>query len=281
LKLRWRCLISNKVRSGLPRLKLRQGLRQGTRYTLLNLGTFSDEFDGTILDCSPLFRGWDRHCKSVNSAGGCTHGFTLIEVLVSIFIGAIVLSVLYASFFQIISAKDTVESELEFYHEARVILARLREDLTTAYPRGMVYSPSGGSKYDFFTGKEEGKNSSVSFISFSDRQVLNSTASDQAQIGYYLQPIPDSDLFSLVRVENPLFGSDSGGVRYPISEHIVEFNLAYMTSEGEFVKEWNSLQSGSLPRAVELTLVMRNPRGEDVLFNSLVLLPLANLGSNK
>ena len=151
-----------------------------------------------------------------------------------------------------------------------------------AYPRGMVYSQGGGSKYDFFIGKEEGKNSSVSFTSLSHRQVLNSTGSDQAEISYYLQPIPDSDLFSLVRGENPSFGSDSGGVRYPISERIVEFNLAYMTSdESEFVKEWDSSQSGSLPKAVELTLVMRNPRGEDVLFNSLILIPIANYGGNK
>ncbi len=270
------------MRPGLPRLGLRRELRQGTRCALLNPRTFSDELGGLAVNFYPPFKFLGKGGKSVNPVEGSTHGFTLIEVLVSIFIGAIVLSVLYASFFQIISAKEAVESELEFYHEARVILALLREDLTTAYPRGMVYSQIGGPKYDFFTGKVEGKNSSVTFISFSDRQVLNSTGSDQAQISYYLQPIPDSDLFSLVRVEDPLFGSDSGGVRYPISERIVEFNLAYMASdEGEFVKEWNSSQSGSLPKAVELTLVMRNPRGEDVLFNSLILLPLANLGNNE
>lgn len=213
---------------------------------------------------------------------GLDEGFTLVEVLVSIFIGAVVLSVLYASFFQIIRAKDTAESELEFYHEARVILSRLREDLTMAYPRGMVYSNGAGSRYSFFVGKIEGKHSSVFFTSFSHQQVADSKGSDQAEIGYYLQPTPDSDLFSLVRRENPLFGSDSGGIRYAISERVVEFNLAYMSAdESEFVKEWNSSQSGSLPRTVELKLVMRNPRGEDVLFNSLILIPLANYVNKK
>lgn len=215
------------------------------------------------------------------SSKGLNGGFTLIEVLVSIFIGAIVLSVIYASFFQIIGAKDTAENELEFYHEARVILSRLREDLTMAYPRGAVYS-KGGSKYDFFIGEEEGKNGSVSFTSLSHGGALNSTGSDQARISYYLQPIPDSDLFSLIREENPLFGSDSGGVQYPISERVVEFSLSYMRpDEGGFVKEWDSTQSGSLPKAVELTLVMRSPRGEDILFNSLILIPVAEFESKK
>ncbi len=59
-----------------------------------------------------------------------------MEVLLAIFIGSIVLTALYASFFQIIKAKERIEEELDLYHEARVVMAKVTKDLAMAYPRG-------------------------------------------------------------------------------------------------------------------------------------------------
>ena len=67
-------------------------------------------------------------------------GFTLIEVLLAVFIGSIVLTVLYASFFQINRAKDRIEEELDLYHEARVIMSKITKDLATRFPRGLINS---------------------------------------------------------------------------------------------------------------------------------------------
>jgi general secretion pathway protein J len=205
-------------------------------------------------------------------------GFTLVEVLISVFIGVIVLSVLYASFFQIIKAKDTAEGELEFYHEARSVLSTLREDLEMAYPRGEIYSDGNlNSQYSSFIGKVDGENSSVSFTSLSREIGINSKASDQAEISYYLEPIPESDLFFLMKRESAGFGTDSAGIQYAISERVVGFKLAYVQNdEGEPTEDWDSTQSNSLPRAVEVTLIMRSPKGEDVPFNSLILIPVTD-----
>ena len=71
--------------------------------------------------------------------------------------------------------------------------------------------------------------------------------------------------------------SDSGGIIYPISESLIGFNLRYMTendSEESFVDEFDSDQVGSLPKVVEVTLAIRSPRGEDVEFSTLILIPL-------
>jgi hypothetical protein len=45
-------------------------------------------------------------------------------------------------------------------------------------------------------------------------------------------------------------------------------------SEESFVDEFSSDQTGSLPKVVEVTLTIRSPRGEDVEFNTLILIPL-------
>src|SRR3990170_174697 len=157
-----------------------------------------------------------------------SRGFTLIEVLLAALIGAMVLTVLYASFFQIINAKDSAENELELYHEVRIIFSKMTEDLAMAFPMGMIYSVKGSSPSLFFVGEVEGKNSSVAF-------------------------------------------------QYPLSESVVGFNLTYLSGDGEeFIDVWDSSQTNSLPKAVDVTLTMRSSRGEDVVFNSLILIPSAN-----
>ena len=204
-------------------------------------------------------------------------GFTLIEVLLAIFIGSTVLAVLYSSFFQIMKAKDVAESELDLYHEAGVVFSKMTEDFQSAYPRGEVFNNSLISTSSFFSGTKDGDNSRVTLTSLSRRPAANSLDSDQAEISYYLEPVPQSDLFYLIREENPRIGTDSGAIRYPISESLIRFNLRYMTendSEESFVDEFNSDQTGSLPKVVEVTLTMRSHRGEDVEFNTLILIPL-------
>lgn len=207
-------------------------------------------------------------------------GFTLLEVLLAIFIGAIVLTVLYASFFQIISAKDSVEDKLELYHEARVIISKMTEDLSMAYPRGMIYPVQGASASSFFVGKAEGQQgefSSVDFMSLSHAAGINSGDSDQTEITYYLKPVPQSDLFFLMRRENPRMGGSSSVVEYPVSERVVGITLTYMMSNGGgFINNWDSAQTASLPKAVGITLTLKSAKGEDYEFNSIVLIPMAN-----
>jgi type II secretory pathway component PulJ len=198
-------------------------------------------------------------------------------LLLSILIGAIVLTVLYSSFFQIINAKDSAESELELYHEVRVVFSKMTEDLAMAYPMGLVFPVEDRAPSSFFLGKVEGENSSVEFTALSHKRGINSQDSDEAVISYFLEPIPESDLFLLMRSENSRIGSDSSAIRYALSERVVGLNLFYLSTNGEeFLDAWDSVQTNSLPKAVEIRLTMRSSNGEDIVFSSLVLIPSAN-----
>lgn len=209
-------------------------------------------------------------------------GFTLIEVLLAIFIGSIVLTVLYASFFQINRAKDRIEEELELYHEARIIMSKITKDLATAFPRGLVNSQSTGITTPFFYGVEEGDNSKLSFTSLSRTPTQDARESDQTEISYFLAPIEDSDLFALVRRDNPTFEPDTGGTQYAISERISGFSLTYLPKipeNGEaqgYSSEWNSNETLTLPAAVNVNIVLKSPRGEDIQFSTLVMIPIVN-----
>jgi general secretion pathway protein J len=209
-----------------------------------------------------------------------SRGFTLLEVLLAVFIGAIVLTVLYASFFQIINAKESAEDKLELYHDGRVIISKMTEDLSMAYPRGMIYPVQGASASSFFVGKaggEQGNRSSLDFTSLSHVGGINSGDSDQAEIKYYLKPVPQSDLFFLMRSENSRIGSDSGAIEYPLAERVAGFTLTYMRTDGdEFVNDWDSAQTSSLPKAVDIRLTLRSAKGENFEFNSIVLIPIVN-----
>jgi type II secretory pathway component PulJ len=203
-------------------------------------------------------------------------------VLLAVFIGSIVLTVLYASFFQINKAKARIEEELELYHEARIIMSKITRDLATAFPRGLVNSQSTYITTPFFYGVEEGEKSKLSFTSLSRTPTQNSRESDQTVITYFLEPIQDSDLFALVRGDNPTLDPEKGGTQYALSERIVGFNLTYLpkipenAEVQEYTTEWNSNETLSLPAAVNVNLVLRNPRGEDIQFSTMVVIPVVN-----
>jgi len=210
-------------------------------------------------------------------------GFTLIEVLLAVFIASIVLSVLYASFFQVLKAKEKVEEELELYHEARIIFSKMTKDIATAFPRGSVNSESLSAAYPFFLGSEDGNHSSITFTSLSRTPAKDVKESDQTEISYFLEPAEDApELFALMRRDNPTIGNDEGGTQYAISERIVGFKVSYLgaasieSENQELAFEWNSDEQSSLPRAVNINLTMRNPRGEDIEFNSLILIPVVD-----
>lgn len=211
-------------------------------------------------------------------------GFTLIEVLLAVFIASIVMAVLYASFFQIIKAKEKVEQELELYHEARVIFSKMTRDLVTAFPRGSVSAISSDSTpSDFFIGGQEGNFSTLTFASLSRQPARDSKESDQTEISYYLEQVEDEpELFALMRRDDPTIGTEEGGSEYPISERIVGFTLSYLGEASlagenqELAFEWNSSDGSSLPSAVNINIVLRGPLGDDIEFNSLVLIPVVD-----
>ncbi|SDZ81392.1 general secretion pathway protein J [Desulfuromusa kysingii] len=58
-----------------------------------------------------------------------TRGFTLVEVLVAIFIGSLVLTSVYGVFGSVSKARNRLELEGELYHQARIFFDRIGGEL--------------------------------------------------------------------------------------------------------------------------------------------------------
>lgn len=215
----------------------------------------------------------------------CSAGFTLIEVLVAVTIGAIVLTLVYSSLFQIIKTKERVEQTNSLIQQVRVLFTRMEKDLANAYARGQT-AGSPVSDQIYFLGTVEGNNSRLAFTTFTRDTIYENNQSDQTEITYFLRVNEqNNNLFSLYRRDNPYPGNENAGLAYPISENVVSFEL-YYTDESTFefttggektkIREWNSLQIGSLPRAVEVNIVLRDDNGDERDFSSMFLIPAGN-----
>jgi len=220
------------------------------------------------------------------------NGFTLLELLVAVFISALVFTLVGTSFFQIINAKEKVESQLELIHEARVVFSRIGKDLSSVYPRGKVANNAVSYSYPFFlaTIDEQTDNSRIEFSSFTRDPFEFNRESDQSEITYFIAKEDDDEsydeenqIYALIRKENPWFGNDGGGTQYPISERVKKFKLTFQNAkkvkdpllEQTDIEEWDaSLLSGTLPKAVAVELVLTDDEGLDHIFNTLIIMPM-------
>lgn len=207
--------------------------------------------------------------------------FTLIEILITIFISTAVLGVLYISFFKVVDSRERVEQELDIIHESRVIFNRIRSDLANAFPRGNVAPVARDIIYPFFIGTVEGGNSAMMFTALTRDPLPGTRESDQSEIRYFVVEIQGTDLLALIRSENPWFGNQEGGIAYPISESVVHFELNFIT-EGflmaenpEPILEWNATELGAYPRAVQVTVTLRDHNGENRTFSSMMNIPMS------
>ena len=211
-------------------------------------------------------------------------GFTLIEVLAAVSIAAVVLTLLYGSFFQLMDSRDRVETRNEAAGEAAAVLSRIRHDLANAFPRGGVSPLASSSRpHDYFVGTMKDGNSSVSFTSFPADPFHRSARSGQSEISYYVVALREEPrrLFALMRRDNHRIGEDGEGTACPVSETGLGFRVNFHTRSSlavpraEKVREWNSSVTESFPRAVEVEIDFELADGREETHSALVAVPVA------
>ena len=82
---------------------------------------------------------------------GDQNGFTLLEVLISIFILVTVLSTVFASYTGTFRIIDETESQAEAYQMARIAVQRIRQDLESVF----AYVPKAASNQSRFGQPED------------------------------------------------------------------------------------------------------------------------------
>ncbi|MDO8461735.1 MAG: type II secretion system protein GspJ [Deltaproteobacteria bacterium] len=218
-------------------------------------------------------------------------GFTLIEVMVSIAILALISIIVWQASGSNMRAKERSEKRDEVFQGVALVMDRMTEELISAY----IYSPmaeqNGKSpsgeilSKTTFVGKNGGDQDELSFVSFSHvRYVKDIKESDQEEITYHLEPSKENpgEFALMKRVSSPPDADSTiGGKGYPILDRVKGLSFRYYDSKRqEWFDEWDSAGSDTpnkIPRAVEMTLTVENPEegGEPVLFTTIALLEMA------
>jgi len=229
---------------------------------------------------------------SVMPAFDRTKGFTLLEILIAVFIFSVVISIIFGTFNAVISRTDAIKNGMEGFEMARTCLDRITSDLNAIYieQKPLYHPPDFDDPPDPY--RVSGKvtfagNQSFSQLRFASTEHLPMDPQPEkgiAEIVYYVKEVgyPESE-FVLKRSD----------VIYPydedyqfeekesdpvLCEAIEEFSIIYYDKDGNEYEKWDSdseFLKYSTPYAIKVKLKIKNTDGEgSYTFDTEIALPV-------
>jgi prepilin-type N-terminal cleavage/methylation domain-containing protein len=193
------------------------------------------------------------------------NGFTLLEILLAIFILATVLSTVFASYTGTLRMVSETESQAETYQMARIAFERILEDLESAYmPESAKISESEGTEQPF-----EFTNTSLRFPS---RAHVVFSEEDQSwgatEITYEVREGDEGEGMILYRRERPQWeeeeASEEGEGGLPLCEKLVSVNFTYYDAEGKDTEDWDPESEEGMPKIISVALEFVNPSNPEM-----------------
>lgn len=216
--------------------------------------------------------------------GGET-GFTLMEVLLAVFIFSVVVSSVYGSYRATFAIVDGAEARLKMSAAAAVVLERISDDLAA-----VVAGPGGyfnGEKQDLL----DGRGDKITFVSTAHLALTRTAFSaGRTLIEYSVEEDEESGMMQLFRTDTVLLpglaAADSEPEKHVICKGLQEVRFSYLDEDGTLEEEWLSdeelsneaaapLQQPLLPSLVYIELKFGDsPESErGTIFKTAVALP--------
>ncbi len=220
-------------------------------------------------------------------------GFTLMEVMLAMVILAMMMGLIYGTFFSALESKRIVETAQERYHRLRVFNKRLGEELAGAFISDAYRSKAGAQPPDvlrtedmryYFLGEDGGPYDRLSFTTNAGRPRARKAQGDLVQVSYYTEAEEGSELRTLYREEKPITMTEArpeSGRTGALFRNVKRFDLAFVNrgTEKEYLDGWDSgstlydEQYMNPPRAVEVELVLSGDGGGERTFTFLLPTP--------
>lgn len=208
-------------------------------------------------------------------------GLTLLEILISIAILAMIGVLIYGAFDGLARSKSGLGRVNDRYHTGRATMRRLAMEISSAYISAhLPYSPSLVATKTVFISKDSSPADRLDMNTFTHRRVVaNSKESDQNEISYFGSPDPAvSGKIDLARRESALidFDPQKGGIVYVLAENIDLFDLKFLDpTTSLWADSWDTTQAtgqaGRLPLQVRITLALKGgPSGKTLRFEEKV-----------
>jgi general secretion pathway protein J len=205
-------------------------------------------------------------------ARGRRRGLTLLEVLVSIAILAMISLLAYGAFDGLSKSKQGLSRVNERFHEARGAMRRIAHELSSAYLslHQPVNNPAMIVSRTAFVARDTMPADRLDMTTFSHRRVTaNARESDQNELSYFGSPDPsNSSKIDLARREQAVVDYDPqrGGTVQVLVEDIELFDLKFLDPvSGLWTDSWDSnnatAQYNRLPAQVRITLQLKGRPG--------------------
>jgi general secretion pathway protein J len=192
---------------------------------------------------------------------------TLLEIMVSVAILAMVAILIYGAFDSMARGKKGEAMRADRAREGREAILRITRDVSSAFLS--MHNPTNTAlitRAIGFIGTSGGTYDRLDFAAFAHRRVdRDSHESDESEVGYFVAPDPDvSGKMDLVRREQTPIDIDpkKGGVVNVVAENVEEFDLKYLEPlTAQWLDTWDSTQvtgqPGRLPLEVSIRLVLK------------------------
>lgn len=198
-------------------------------------------------------------------------GFTLMEIVVAIFIFAVVMTLIFSSFRAVLSSVDTVTGDAAVMASARACLSRMAEDLSSAHAADYPRYKKPGFNDDPDPYRVVGDDTLLSgtrfgrlrFTSLAHLSINGDTRKGICRIIYYVQQQPDNTL--VLRRADDLFPFPefAESEDHPIlCDALLGLWFEYVDADGETAEVWNSDSDDTdytTPRSVQVHLTVGDP----------------------
>ncbi len=203
-------------------------------------------------------------------------GMTTIEILVSMGIMLGMFTMAWTSFSGGVAIKRDSEAINERYHEIRVAMGRMVDDISAAYISANE-NTNIEERRTMFIGKDSGSVDELRFTSMAHRVLwADANESDQTMISYFEENDPeDSSKDNLIRRESRR-PPDEDWENEPAEIEVLLRDVKkvqieyYDWSEKEWRDEWDSTaadaQRGRMPTRVRITIILESEQGDEIKF---------------
>ena len=216
-------------------------------------------------------------------------GFTLLEILIAMFIFAVVLTTIFSSYTGTFRIIDETESRADIYAMARTVLIRMQEDLESIHFKETGSSESEESSLEratFLGENKEIKGRDADTLRFLSRAHLIFDEEDEnpgvAEISYYVSENEGEDSLTLYRSDRPELEApqEEGTGGLILCDGLFSVSVTYHDADGEMHENWDSSEDESkhkLPVMVSILLEFLNIRNVEkpYKFMTRVALPMA------
>ena len=200
-------------------------------------------------------------------------GFTLLEILIAIFILAIIMTIVLGPFTGIMASSREAERKIDLYQTARSLMDFIAADI-----RGIFPQPAGDEGYVFKATEErlEGMTTMPRLDFVTTHSLLIGPQRNRflSEVTYFLRKNPKDEMYTLIRRSEspPSEPFDEGGKEVPLCRIIESFRIQSISED-----EATSEVRGEIPRALMIDFTL-NLEGEKENFVTMVR-PMVAVGA--